>query len=149
MADYVHNQKARFNYEILDEYETGIELFGYEVKAIRQNKGQLDGARILIRGGEAYLVNFDLPPYQPGNTSSVHDPLRTRKLLLRKRDIQTLADKEHEKGLTIIPLGLYNKGRKIKLKIALVRGKKKFDKRETIKKRDVDREIHRVVKTYR
>lgn len=149
MADYVHNQKAKFNYEILEEFEAGIELLGFEVKAIRAGRGQLDGARIIVRGAEAYLVGFDLPPYQAHNVSETYNSMRTRKILIKKSEIQKLGNTEKEKGLTIIPISLYNKGSKIKVRIAVVRGKKKFDKREVIKKREVGRELNRLVKTRR
>ena len=147
MANYVENTKARFDYEILDEYEAGIELFGYEVKSLRNNQGRIEGAHVIVRGGEAFLVGMDLPPYQPMNGMIAYDTMRTRKLLLKKSEIKELADLE--KGLTIVPLSLYNKGTKIKVKIATVRGKKKFDKRETIKKRETGREMNRVMKEKR
>ena len=149
MANYVDNSKARFNYDILDEYEAGIELLGTEVKSLRANHGRIDSAHVLIRGGEAFLVNMDLPPYQAHNAGPLYAPTRTRKLLLTKKQIKELADKDADKGLTIIPLSLYNKGTKIKVKIAIARGKKKFDKREAIKKRDTGREVHRIIKTKR
>ncbi len=145
MPTYIQNGKAHFNYEVLDEYEAGIELLGFEVKAIRNKKGQIDGGHILIRGGEAYLLGMDLPPYQAKNTPVDYVSTRTRKLLLSKKELATLGGLE--KGLTIAPLSLYSKGTKIKVKIAVVRGKKKFDKRETIKKRDTDREIRRSLKS--
>lgn len=144
MANYVENTKARFNYEVLDEYETGIELLGNEVKALRQNHGRIDSAHVIVRGGEVFMLGADIPPYQPHNAGVSYDPMRTRRLLLSKGEIKTLG--ELEKGLTIVPLSLYNKGTKIKVKIAVVRGKKKFDKRVTIKNRETDREIHRVIK---
>lgn len=147
MANYVENTKARFNYEILDEYEAGIELLGSEVKSLRQKHGRIESAHIIIRGGEAFLVGMDLPPYQPSNAGTLYDPMRTRKILLKKKEIKDLS--ELEKGLTIVALSLYNKGTKIKIKIATVKGKKKFDKRETIKKRETGREMNRVYKEKR
>ena len=146
MASYAENRKARFNYEILDKYETGIELLGTEVKSVRGGQMSLEGAFVIIRGGEAYLINANIPPYQIKNAPKDYDPLRNRKLLLTKKEIAELAGSEKNKSLTIMPISVYNKNRKIKLEIALVKGKKKFDKRETIKKRDTDREIRREYK---
>jgi SsrA-binding protein len=146
MPNYVDNTKARFNYEILEEYEAGIELLGFEVKSIREKHGRLEGAHVIVRGGEAFVVGMDLPPFQPKNTPENYSPTRTRKLLLKKSEVSELADKEGTKGLTLIPLSLYSKGTKLKIKIAVVRGKKKFDKRDTIKKRDTDRDIRRTLK---
>lgn len=139
----IENKKARFNYEITEKYEAGIELFGFEVKAIKNKHGNIDSAFIIIRGGEAYLIGAFIPPYQPNNTPEGYDPYQNRRLLLTKKELIELGDIEKNKGLTLIPLSMYNKGRKIKLTIAVGKGKKKFDKRETIKKRDVDRDIRR------
>jgi SsrA-binding protein len=106
----------------------------------------LEGAFIIIRGGEAFLINANIPPFQPKNAPKDYDPLRNRKLLLTKKEIAELAGSEKNKSLTIVPISVYNKNRKIKVEIALVKGKKKFDKRETLKKRDTDREIRREIK---
>jgi SsrA-binding protein len=146
MTSYAENRKARFNYEILEKYETGIELLGTEVKSVRGGQMSLEGAFVIIRGGEAYLINANIPPYQIKNAPKDYDPLRNRKLLLTKKEINELAGSEKNKSLTIVPISVYNKGRKIKMEIALVKGKKKFDKRETLKKRDTDREIRREYK---
>lgn len=142
----IQNKKAYFNYEILERVEAGIELLGFEVKSLKKGQGSLEGAHITIRGNEAYLINMQIPPYQPANTPKDYDPMRNRKLLLTKKEIVDLGKTEGQKGLTIIPLSVYNKGRKVKLEIAVVRGKKKYDKRESIKKRDTDREIRRDLK---
>ena len=139
----VQNKKAYFDYEILQKYEAGIELLGFEVKSLKKGQGSLIGSHITIRGNEAYIINMQIPPYQPTNTPADYDPLRNRRLLLTKKEIEQLAKEEKTKSLTIVPLSVYNKGRKLKLDIAIVRGKKKYDKRETIKKRDVEREIRR------
>jgi SsrA-binding protein len=146
MAYYAENRKARFNYEILEKYEAGIELLGTEVKSVRGGRMSLEGAFIIIRGGEAFLINASIPPYQIKNVPKDYDPLRNRKLLLTKKEIAELAGNEKNKSLTIVPISVYNKNRKIKVEIALVKGKKKFDKRETLKKRDTDREIRREMK---
>ena len=146
MPHYAENRKARFNYEILEKYETGIELLGVEVKSVRGGQMSLEGAFVIMRGGEAFLINANIPPYQVKNSPKDYDPLRNRKLLLTKKEISGLSGSEKNKSLTIVPLSVYNKNRKIKVEIALVKGKKKFDKRETIKKRDTDREIRREYK---
>lgn len=146
MSNYAENRKVRFNYEILEKYETGIELLGVEVKSVRGGQMSIEGAFVVVRGGEAFLLNANIPPYQPLNTSKEYDPLRNRKLLLTKKEINQLSESEKNKSLTIVPISVYNKGKKIKIEIALVRGKKKIDKRETIKKRETDREIRREYK---
>lgn len=142
----IENKKAYFNYEILDTYEAGIELLGYEVKAVRGSKGSLDGAHVTIIGNEAFIVGLLVSPYQVKNTPEEYNPRRQRKLLLKKKEIETLIKRTGEKGLTIVPIKLYNKNSKIKVEVALVRGKKKYDKRETIKKRDTERELGRTLK---
>ncbi|MFA5932327.1 MAG: SsrA-binding protein SmpB [Candidatus Paceibacterota bacterium] len=146
MANYAENRKARFDYEILEKYESGIELLGTEVKSVRGGQMSLEGAFVIVRGGEAFLINANIPPFQPKNAPQDYDPLRNRKLLLTKKEIAELAASEKNKSLTIVPLTVYNKARKIKVNIALVKGKKKFDKRETLKKRDTDRELRREYK---
>ena len=143
MTNYAENRKVYFNYEILEKYEAGIELSGSEVKSVRSGKMSLEGAFVIVRGGECFLINANTPPYQPNNTPKEYDPLRNKKLLLTKKEIRTLADSGNNKSLTIVPISVYNKGRKIKISIALAKGKKKFDKRETIKKRETDREVRR------
>lgn len=144
----VENRKARFNYELREKLEAGIELLGFEVKALRQKQGSLDGAYVIVRGGEAFLVNAFIPPYQPKNTPKDYDPRRNRKLLLTKKELAELASAESKKGLTIVPISVYAKGRKLKVEIAVARGKKKYDKRETIKRRDMEREIRREMKEH-
>lgn len=140
------NKKASFNYEFLHKLQAGIELLGFEVKALRQNQGSLEGAYAIVRGGEAFLVNAFIPPYQPKNTPKEYDPRRPRRLLLLKKEIAELASAERKKGLTIVPVSVYDKGRKIKVELAIARGKKKYDKRETIKRREAEREIRRTLK---
>ena len=142
----IENKKARLNYEILDEYEAGIELLGHEVKSVRGGQGKLEGSHVVIRGGEAYIVGMHIPPYQPSNTPAGYDPARTRRLLLTKRELGALSNQESQKGLTIVPLRVYNKGRNLKVLVAVARGRKKYDKREVLKKRDADREIERTLK---
>lgn len=143
---YLENQKARFDYEMLENFEAGIELLGFEVKSVRAGKGSLSGAHIIVRGGEVYIVGLRLDPYQVGNTPKDYDINRTRRLLVTKKEIHELEDAESKKGLTIVPISLYNKKGKIKVGFAIARGKKKHDKRETIKKRETDRDIRRLLK---
>jgi SsrA-binding protein len=143
------NKKAGFNYEITDKYEAGIELLGLEVKSIKADRAVLDGAYVKIRGGEAFLVGAMIPPYQPNNTSFLYDPERPRKILLTKRELLELGEIENRHGLTLIPLALYNKGRRIKLSLAVAKHKKKFDKRETIRKKDLQRDMERTLKNSR
>lgn len=142
----VNNKKAGLNYEILEKYSAGIELFGHEVKSLKASHGTIDGAHVTIRGGEAYVIGMTIPPYQVNNTREDYDPARNRKLLLNKKEIEDLVEIEQKDKLTIIPLSVYNKGSKIKVDIAIVKGKKKFDKRETLKKRTSDRDIERTLK---
>ncbi len=148
MANYAENRKARFEYEMLDKYEAGIELSGMEAKSVREGKMSLDGSFVIVRGGEAFLINANITPFQPKNAGADYDPLRNRKLLLTRKEIMELASGEKDKSLTIVPLAVYNKGKKIKLGMAVVRGKKKRDKRETIKKRETERELRRTLKDY-
>ena len=142
----IQNKKAYFNYEILDKIEAGIELLGFEVKSLKKGQGSLEGSHVIVRGNEAFVVNMQIPPYQPANTPKDYDTTRNRRLLLTKKEIESLSKSENQKGLTIIPISVYNKGRKLKLEVAIVRGKKKYDKRESIKKRDVERDIRRTLK---
>lgn len=145
----IENKKVRFNYEILEEFEAGLELLGTEVKSLRAKRGNLEGSRVLVRGNEVYLVGATIPPYQAKNAPGGYDEARARRLLLTKKEISRLAGIEGQKGLTIVPLSVYNKGVKLKLSIASVRGKKKFDKREAIKKRDDRRRVERELKSAR
>ncbi|MEK7136516.1 MAG: SsrA-binding protein SmpB [Patescibacteria group bacterium] len=142
----IKNKKAFFNYEITEKYTAGVELLGLEVKSVKKGHGSLEGAYVILRGGEAFLTGATIPPYQPGNSPADYDPMRVRRLLLQKKELKELAEASQTAGLTIVPLGMYNKGRYVKVDIAIGRGKKKFDKRETIKKRDTDRDIRRTLK---
>ena len=142
----ITNKRAYFDYEILETFEAGLVLTGGEVKSIRGGKVSLGGSYVIVKNNEAFLLNTDIPPYQPNNTPAGYDQHRTRKVLLKHSEIKELLGKTHKTGLTIVPLKLYNKNRTIKLLIGLGRHKKKYDKRETIKKRDVEREIGRTLK---
>lgn len=142
----LENDRARFDYELLEEIEAGLELFGFEVKSLRAKRGSLKGARAIARGGEAYLVGASIPPWQLANAPKSYDPERVRRLLLNKKEIAQISSAEAEKGLTIVPIRVYNKGRKLKLLLAIARGKKSRDKRQTIRTREEKRRIERTLK---
>ncbi len=148
MADAVliENKKARMRYAVLETYSAGIELSGAEAKSLRAKNGSLDGSRVVVRGGEAYLTGATIPPYQPSNTAKGYDPERPRRLLMKKSEIAELLQAESKKGLTTVPLEVYN-NRYLKVRVAVVRGKGKSDKREDLKKRDATREAERVLKS--
>lgn len=141
------NNKAYFNYELLERLEAGLELTGHEVKAVKAGQLTLVGARVIIRGKESWLIGAEIHPYQPNNLPANYQAKRNIKLLLNKKEISQLETASQTRGLTIIPVKAYNKGGRVKLEIALARGKKKYDKRETIKKRDSDRQIRRTLKS--
>lgn len=140
------NRRAAFDYEILDTYEAGIALHGFEVKAVKAGRMNLAGTFAIIRGNEAWLVNASISPYQAGNTPESYDPTRTRRLLLHRKEIKELIGAAAQKGLTIVPLRVYASRNRIKVEIALARHKKKQDKREHIKKREAGREIERTLR---
>ncbi len=142
----ISHKRARYDYDILDTYEAGISLFGTEVKSLRGGQGKLDGAYVVIRGGEALLVGASIPPFQQKNAPGDYDPERARTLLLTAKQLVELEQKSEKQGLTIVPLSLYNKGRLLKLEIAVARGKKKTDKRQSIMKRETDSNIRRELK---
>lgn len=142
----VENKKAYHNYEILEKFEAGVVLNGQEVKSSKLGKANLIGAFIVFKGNEAFLINASIPPYQPKNAPADYNPARTRKILLKKSEINYLIGKSKQRGLTIVPLKMYTNKAKIKIEIAVVRGKKQFDKREIIKKRELEREIKRTIK---
>ncbi|MEK7480579.1 MAG: SsrA-binding protein SmpB [Patescibacteria group bacterium] len=147
MGVLAENRKARHEYEILETIEAGIELLGLEVAAAKRGMMSIAGSRVVIKNNEAFLVGSVIAPYQPQNTPPDYDSQRTRKLLLRKEEIARLIGKQKETGLTLIPLSVYTKHRMIKCAVALARGKKKYDKRETIKKRETQRRMDRLLKT--
>ena len=146
IKDFARNKKVYFKYTILEKLRAGISLLGQEVKAIKSGRISLGGSYVVIRGGEAFLVGANIPAYQPRNSRPDYNPERDRKLLLQKAEINQLIGKIKQKGLTIAHLRVYNTKGKIKLDIAIVKGKKKFDKRETIKKRDAKVEMARILK---
>ena len=143
------NKKAFFNYEILDTLEAGIVLEGSEVKAVREGRISLKESYAEIRGGEIFLVNCHISPYEAANIFN-HEPLRERKLLLHRREIKRWTGKVHEKGLTIVPTKvLVNRKGLIKVEIALAKGKRSYQKREVLRERDRDREMQRDLKNWR
>jgi len=137
------NRKANFEYSILNKYESGIVLTGTEVKSMRDSKVNIQDAYGRLLNGEVWLINSNISEYKYGNINN-HDPLRNRKLLLNKREIRKIKQELQEKGLTLVPLKIYFKGSLIKLEIGIAKGKKLFDKRESIKKREVERKLSRL-----
>ena len=148
MPNYAINKKAGFDYEFLEKYEAGLALTGQEVKSIRTGHVSLNGSFVTFYNNQPYLINTHIPPYRFAGKLKNYEPERSRALLLKEKEISYLRGKIQEKGLTIVPISLYTKGRHIKLEIAVARGKKKYDKRETIKKRELDREIGKKLKKY-
>ncbi len=148
MPTYTKNKKAYNDYEILETYEAGIKLYGHEVKSIREGHGDLKGSYVKIIRNEIWLVGFNLPPYSKGNILFDYDPMRPRKLLLNRKEINRLTGKVEKQGFTLVPLEIYSSRNLLKLKIALAKGKKKKEKKETIIKRQLDREIEREMKQF-
>jgi len=142
------NRKAFFNYEILDRAEAGVSLLGTEVKAIREGGFNFRDSFVVFRGGEMFLVGARIGPYSHGNLAN-HPDERDRKLLLHKREILKIGGKATEKGFTLIPLKAYFKNGRVKVEIGLARGKKAHDKREAIKRKDIDRETRQAVRSRR
>lgn len=142
------NRKARFQYHIIDTYEAGIQLQGTEVKSIREGRVNLQDAYALVRNGEIFLLNAHIAPYKASSQYFNHEPKRTRKLLLHKGEISKLIGKLEQQGLTLIPLKMYFKGNWVKVLLGLGQGKKLYDKRETIKRRQDEREMSRAMKQY-
>lgn len=142
------NKKALHDYFVLQKIEAGLELQGTEVKALREGAVNLKDSYVIFKGGEAFLFGAHISPYTHGNREN-HDPERTRKLLLHRRELEKVQTQIVEKGLTVVPLRLYFKGSRVKAEIAVVRGKKLFDKRESEKKREADRETAAAIKSAR
>lgn len=137
------NRKANFEYSILNKYEAGIVLTGTEVKSIRESKVNIQDAYGRVTNDEVWIINSNINEYKFGNINN-HDPLRNRKLLLNKREIRKIKQELQEKGLTLIPLKIYFKGSIVKLELGIAKGKKLFDKRESIKQRDIERRLSRL-----
>lgn len=146
MADYAVNRRVHFDYEVLETYEAGVALYGFEVKSVKTGRINLSGSFAVIRNNQVWLINATIPPYQSKNTPADYDPERSRRLLLHRAEIKELIGKNAQKGLTIVPLKAYTKRNRVKVLIGLARHKKKGDKRETIKRRETEREIERTLK---
>lgn len=152
MPTLAFNKRANFDYEISDKYEAGLVLFGHEVKSVKTGHINLAGSFVTVKNTgknipELLLVNAHIPLYAKADPKTVYEPTRPRKLLLHKNEIKKLIGKKQEQGLTLVPIKVYTKRSLIKLEFGIGRGKKKIDKRETIKKRDIDRQIRTLTKT--
>lgn len=141
----VSNRKARHEYHILDTFEAGISLKGTEVKSLRKGNANLLDSYAVVKNGEVWLLGLHISPYEQGNINN-HEPTRTRKLLLQRKQIRKLVGNVREKGLTLIPLSIYFKGAYAKVELALAQGKKHYDKREAISRRDAERELRQRLK---
>jgi SsrA-binding protein len=141
-GDVATNRQASWRYHLLERYEAGLVLTGTEVKALRASGAQMKDAYAVIRGGEAWLIGLYIAPYGPANRGN-HDPERDRKLLLHRSEIERLIGKTQERGLTLVPTRIYFSGPRAKVELALARGKDRYDKRESIRRREVQREIER------
>lgn len=143
----INNRKAKYDYEIIDKVEAGIVLKGTEIKSIKLGNVNLKDSYVIIKNGEAFILGMHISPYKEGNIFN-HDETRTRKLLLHKKEILKLRDKVDISGFTLVPIKLYFVKGRAKLLVGLARGKKNYDKREAIKKRDIDREMKKEFKNY-
>ncbi len=143
MNIYAENKKAHYDYEVLEKFEAGLVLIGQEVKSIKTGHISLTGAYVVFSANQPELIGAKIPPYQPKNAPADYNPERPRKILLNKKEIDYLAGKVSQKGFSLIPLKIYSKNGRLKLEFGLARGKKKFDKKEKIKKRDMERQIRR------
>ncbi len=146
MPIFSTNRKARYDYEIIQTIETGIELLGHEVKSVRLGRMILAGSYGIVKNMELWLLNSEITPYQAANLTTVYSPSRTRRLLVSKKELENIIKRMETERLTLVPLSVYNKNHKIKIELALARPKKDYDKRETIKRRDISREIGRKIK---
>jgi len=142
VVDLIVNRKARFEYHLLDTFEAGISLLGSEVKSLRAGRGNLLDAHVAIREGSAWLHGCHISPYEQANRNN-HEPLRVRRLLLHRSEIEKIAKAVQQKGMTAVPVRVYVRGRRIKVEVALAKGKKLHDKRETLKQRDAERDMAR------
>lgn len=144
---YANNKRAHFDFDILETIEAGLVLLGTEVKSIRNGRVKIDGSYIVVKDGIVQLVGANIPAFQPKNTDKSYNPDRPRQLLITQKQLEKLEQLTSKQGLTAVPLSLYNSGRNIKLSFGIAKGKKKADKRESIKARDVKREIERTLKS--
>ena len=145
MADIARNKQASYRYNLLEKWECGLVLQGTEVKALRDGKAQIKDGYAALRDGEVWLYNVHIPPYAPASREN-HEPERSRKLLMHRREIERLIGKTREKGLTLVPTRLYFRGGRAKVEIALAKGKDVGDKRQSIKEREMKREMERAVR---
>lgn len=143
----IKNRKAYYDYEIEDTYEAGIVLKGTEIKSIREGKANLKDSYAIVKNGEVFLLNMHISHYDNGNIFN-HDETRTRKLLLNKKEIYKMRDSIEREGYTLVPIKVYFKNNRAKIQIGIARGKKSYDKREAIKKKDMNREIQKQLKSY-
>ena len=143
MDTIAENRRVKFDYEVLEKFESGIELLGLEVKSAKAGRLNLAGSHALFKNNQAWLLNSQIPPYQPKNTPQSYDPSRTRRLLLHKDEIASLAGKLREK-LSLIPMRAYVKNNIIKIELGIARPRKKQDKRELLKRRSAEREMRRI-----
>lgn len=141
----INNRKAKFDYQVFDTYEAGIVLTGTEIKSIRQGNCNIKDSYVIIKNSEAYVINMHISPYEEGNIFN-HEETRTRKLLLHKKEILKLNDKLKISGYTIVPLKIYFNKNKAKMLIGLAKGKKNYDKRESLKEKDMKRELEKQIK---
>ncbi len=146
MPQLAYNKRANYDYDILEKFEAGLVLQGQEVKSVRAGRMSLLGAYVTISRGSAWLINGHISKFEKAGPLPEYDPDRTRRLLLHKRELDRLAGKMEQAGLTLVPISVYTKGSKIKIEFGLGRGKKRFEKKEAIKKREVQREIRRSLK---
>ena len=146
MTNIATNKRATFDYALQDRYEAGLVLTGGEVKSVKTGHASLKGAFVTVHGSELYLTNALIPRYRHASPKVHHEDTRSRKLLLRAREIRSLIGKARTEGLTLVPIRLYTKKQLVKLEFAVAKGKKTFDKRESLKKREVKREVERVMK---
>ncbi len=145
MTLIVKNKKALFDYDVLEKFEAGIVLTGPEVKSAKRGQVNLTGSYVVQKGGELWLLNGHVAPYRMA-LQSFYDPTRDRKLLLKKHQVATLIGKIHAKGLTVLPLSVYTKGGFVKIEVGVCRGRRQFDKRQILKKRETDRAIRRIMR---
>jgi SsrA-binding protein len=146
MPTYAENRKARHDYEALETFEGGLELLGHEVKSVRGGGARLAGAYLTVRKGELWLTGASISRYAKAGALEGYDPDRDRKVLMRRQELEGLRGKTQQKGLTLVPFSLYSRGRRIKLSFGLCRGRKAYDKREKLKRRDIDRDTRRVLR---
>lgn len=146
MPPYAENRKARHDYETLETYEGGLELFGHEVKSIRTGGAKLAGAYVSLKKGQLWLTGAHIGLYSKAGKIDGYEPERDRRILVHRKELENMGGKIQQKGLTFVPFSLYSRGRHIKLSFGLCRGRKSYDKREKLKGRDIDREVRRVLR---